>query len=403
MFLKITNELTNKFYIKIFYIFIGLSFATVISDFPYFNLLNTLALGISFIYVIINIFDLLFFKHRKIYIFEIFLYLFLILSLYLNFKYYNIIDNLKVWLINLMIMTVIFSIDTYKDKKKLLFEINFISYFYTIFTFILSLISLFMIFTNRSIISNSISYDGLFKNENSFGIAAIISLMISLYLIFNSFNKYFKIFLISNVFIQGVSIFVSHARSAYFPLLALIFIFLVYKFKSIYFRISLILLPAFISIIGFFTLPSNILHKILTSREYLWKTAIKLIEVYPLTGVGNVNKVGRLQDHRVAYLQGLELGGLHNIFFEIATVNGLICMVLFLLFIIGIIVFFIKRLEKLNSQDKLKYSFLFSLVFGIIFINLLESSLVYIISFISIIFWIYSGYLISILEKNHKS
>lgn len=403
------NEITNKLYIKLAYIFISLSFATAISDFSWFNSLNKLILFVGLAYIGVNFLEVIFFRRRKFFYFEIFLYLFLVFTLLLNITQYKLNDNLKIWLVNLMITTVIFSIDTYKSKDKLLKELDIISYFYTFITSIISLISIIMIFTNKVITMDLATnnnthifetYKGLFKNENSFGIAAVISLMISLYLIYKAKNKYLKYFLGFNLIIQLISVFISGARSAYFPFLALIFIFLVYKFKNIYFRLSLIIIPSIVSIIGFFTLPANILHKILTSREYLWMSAIKMLKVYPLVGVGNVNKFGRLNDYRVAYLQGLEAGGLHNIFFEVACVNGIPAMILFSLFIIFMIVFLIKKLDSFSYEDKVKFSFMFALILGIILINLLESSLLYIISFISIIFWVYSGYLIAIFDKN---
>lgn len=402
------NSLTNKFYLKLLYIFIGLSFATVISDFSYFSLLNKGVLALALLFLVITFFERLSFRIRKVYSFEYFLYLFLALTLYLNFTQYKINDNLKIWLVNLIIMTVLFSIDTYKSKIELIKELKIISYFYSSMTFILSFASLVIIFLNKNI--NHVildkmpslldsSYTGLFKNENSFGIAAGLSFMITLYLIFDSNKFSLKSLLSINLFVQFISIFISNGRSAIFPILTLILIFLFYKFKNIYIRVSIIGIPALASIVAFFTLPTDILHKILTGREFLWQSAFKLFEKYPLTGVGNVNKVGRLQDVRVTYLQGLESGGLHNIFFEILTVNGLIAVILFILFLVFLFIFLFKKVSKISNHNKVTYIILISLLLSIVFINFLESSLVYIISFISIIFWVYAGYLVAILDK----
>lgn len=400
------NSLTNKFYLKLLYIFIGLSFATVISEFKYFNLLNKGVLALALLFLVITFFERLSFRIRKVYLFEYFLYLFLALTLYLNFTKYKINDNLKIWLVNLIIMTVLFSIDTYKSKALLIKELKIISYFYSAMTFILSFSSLLIIFLNNYInpnilnkIPNLLNYTGLFKNENSFGIAAALSFMITLYLIFDNKKFSLKALLSVNLIVQFISVFVSKGRSAIFPILTLGLVFLFYKFKNIYFRISLIGIPAIASIVAFFTLPADILHKIFTGREFLWQSAFRLFTKYPLAGVGNVNKVGRLQDVRVTYLQGLEAGGLHNIFFEILTVNGLIAVILFILFLVFLFIFLFKKISKTNNHNKVTYSILISLVLGIVFINLLESSLVYIISFISIIFWVYAGYLVAILDK----
>ncbi|MDU5111939.1 MAG: polymerase, partial [Clostridium sp.] len=66
---------TNKLYIKLLYIFISFSFATVISDLPFFNLINKVVLLIAFLYVAINFIEIIL-RRRKPYIFEIFLYIF---------------------------------------------------------------------------------------------------------------------------------------------------------------------------------------------------------------------------------------------------------------------------------------------------------------------------------------
>lgn len=44
-----------------------------------------------------------------------------------------------------------------------------------------------------------------------------------------------------------------------------------------------------------------------------------------------------------------------------------------------------------------------SMLLGILAVNVFESNLVYIISFISIMFWIYLGYTISILDNRNIS
>jgi len=401
------NVLTNKFYLKLMYLFIGLSFSTVISDIPYFNLLNKATLAYGILLIFINIFEVLFFKKRKFYFFEVFLYAFLFFTLYLNLTEYKLTENLKVWLVNVMILTVLFSIDTYKNKGQLNKEINIISYFIVIYTFILSLCSLILMFLNKNIGSifkfldpSAVgSYSGLFKNENSFGIAASLSLVISLYLLFKSNNVLNKILLVIFSVVQFASIIFANGRSAFFPVLTLIFIYALYKFKNIYFRIAAIACPIITAIVSFFALPPDILHKLLTGREYLWLSAFRLINRYPLTGVGNVNKVGRLNDVRVEYLQGLEEGGLHNIFFEILCVNGIISTIFFALFLLFLFIFFFKKLSRENPYNKKIYGTLVCLCLSIVFINFLESSLVYIISFISIIFWIYAGYLVSLLES----
>lgn len=403
MLKKLINTFTNKLYIKLLYIFVGLSFATIISDIPYFNFFNKAVLAYGLLLVGITLLEIIIFRRRPFFLFEIFLYLFLGLTLYLNYNFYNIRGNFNVWLVNLMIFTVLFSIDSYKDKKVLLKEINIISYFYVGFTFITSLGDFLLVFLKKSSISLPsffMNYESVFKNENSLGVAAGISVLLSIYLIYQSRNNLNKTFNLINIILQFITLALSGGRSSYLLILSILFSYILFKLKKNYQRILLIILPLTVSIIAFFTLPGNILHKIFTSREYIWQSAIRLIAKYPLIGVGSVNKIGRLQDVRVTYLQGVEAGGLHNIFFEVAVVNGLIALCLFILFLISLFVFFFKNINTIKGYQKNSYLILFSLLIGLVFVNLLESSLLYIISFISIIFWIYAGYLVALTNDN---
>ena len=63
--------------------------------------------------------------------------------------------------------------------------------------------------------------------------------------------------------------------------------------------------------------------------------------------------------------------------------------------------FIIQHLDKLKRKEKLKMTTLTSLIVGILAVNLFESDIIYIVSFISMIFWIYLGYLVSILDNKN--
>lgn len=100
-------------------------------------------------------------------------------------------------------------------------------------------------------------------------------------------------------------------------------------------------------------------------------------------------------------LPGLSTGRLHNIYIETATVNGIVSLVMILSFIVILFVFIINRLDHLRKKEKFEMTTLTSMILGIIAVNLFESTLIYIISFISMIFWIYSGYLVSIIGNRN--
>ena len=58
-------------------------------------------------------------------------------------------------------------------------------------------------------------------------------------------------------------------------------------------------------------------------------------------------------------------------------------------------------MDHLRKKEKFEMTTLTSMILGIIAVNLFESTLIYIISFISMIFWIYSGYLVSIIGNRN--
>lgn len=404
---KFYNILSNKFYFKLLYLFIAISFSTVLNDFYGIKLLNKVCLAWGILLILTSLFDIIF-RKVKIYYFQIFLYLFLILTLAFNLFRYPTSENLKIWLVNLIILVSIFSIDTYKSKSVLIKELNIFSYIYTSLTFILSFISLILIFSNKSIerdltfsngISKTVTFSGLFSNENSLGIAAGISFIISLYILLSTYSKKIKIFYCFNAILQLITLVISGGRSALLLVLSLIFIFIFMKFKNIWARLFMLLSPTLI-IPFLFKLSNTALHYIFTGREYIWQAAWPIIKFFPLVGIGNSNKISTIIANQKHELRGVEAGGLHNIYIEIATVNGLIATAFMLLFIACAFFFLVKKIDKLYSKtEKYYFSVLLTLVFGIPVINLMESSLVYIISFISIIFWVYTGYLIAILDK----
>jgi len=63
--------------------------------------------------------------------------------------------------------------------------------------------------------------------------------------------------------------------------------------------------------------------------------------------------------------------------------------------------FIVHHLDKLQRKEKLQMTTLTSVIVGILAVNLFESTLVYMASFISLVFWIYLGYLISILDNKN--
>ena len=140
-----------------------------------------------------------------------------------------------------------------------------------------------------------------------------------------------------------------------------------------------------------------------SGRMNLWISAFDVIKNNILFGVGNSNLIPSVTAVRETELLGIEAGGLHNMFLQLITVNGVIAFIIFVLFIIASYITIVKCYDNNKSNFYKNYFIITSLVTGILLINLFESNILYIISFISILFWTYLGYLISLIKKDNQS
>jgi len=399
---NIYDCIDNKFYFKLLYLFVSLTFVTMLKDVPGIKILNYIALTWGIILILLMIIED--YKRRKIYKFDIPLGVFMMLTLAFDIITYRSINNIKIWMVNLILFIIIFTVDVFRSKKMLIKEMNIITYFYAIFMFIASIISLIMRFSGKTIEMSGIVFGGtkgVFENENALSIASALAIVMCIYLNYVAESHRFKIFWIANVILQTITMIGSRGRSAYLIVIAVVFIFIFVYNKNKYLRIILLLIPILTSGI-FFQMDKNNIRNFTSGRSSLWTSAAIVIQEHPLTGVGNNDLIEAVKGARETDdLPGLEFGGLHNIYVQTASVNGIISLLLFLVFVGMILMFIIQHLDKLKKKEKLKMTILTSLTVGILAVNLFESDLIYIVSFISMIFWIYLGYLVSILDNKN--
>lgn len=64
-----------------------------------------------------------------------------IILIFIIFVYKNV-DDIKMWVFNLILFMVIFIIDVFRNKKILIKEMNIIMYFYVIFMFFVFIVFL---------------------------------------------------------------------------------------------------------------------------------------------------------------------------------------------------------------------------------------------------------------------
>ncbi|MNM82130.1 O-Antigen ligase [compost metagenome] len=204
---------------------------------------------------------------------------------------------------------------------------------------------------------------------------------------------------------NGLALFCSEGRSGYILLIMLLPMLIFIYGKNILIRVGFIILLLIGSVASIVKIDVS-WDKWLSGRAQLWITAIESIRRNPVFGVGNSNLVSNLtellpevQSKWVYGLPGIEAGGVHNIFIQVAVVYGIPTLFIFILFLFSLLFYIANKIDKLNGCYKLKTTILSTLCFGIIGVNFFESNLVFIISFISLIFWTYMGYAVRLVEK----
>ena len=122
---QIYNILDNRFYFRLFYLFVSLSVVTILKAIPGINILNKVALAwgmLLILFMVVNDY-----KKRKIYAFDIPLGIFIIITLIFNLFFYRSGTNLKVWIVNLILFISIFTVDVFRNKKTLIKEMQAIN------------------------------------------------------------------------------------------------------------------------------------------------------------------------------------------------------------------------------------------------------------------------------------
>lgn len=405
---KLYNIISNKFLFTLTYLITNLSIVTLLRFIPGIHLINKLLLIWGILLLAIDIVHNLI-NYKLINKIQIAIYSFILLTFLFTILKYPTIENLKLVVINSFILTLFFDPNTKNNKK--LSDLNFFIKLYSFINLILSIVSIVIIILGKTIwISETLNGEYLvhafysaFSNENSLGISAFISLIFSAYLLIDNLtntkinkknkNAYTLLYSISMI-IQFIALLLSKSRSVYLGIITFSIIFIFMYFKNKIIRFITILLPTLISLVVII-IQNPLLNNFLTGRDILWKASFNIIRSSPIYGSGSTQLYNVLNDMNV-----LTAGRVHNIYIEIGASNGLISLIIFFIILLLIYVKIFKRLDSLSSPNNIMFIILFSLTFSILAINLVESSLLYIVSFMSIIFWLILSLLNSILDEN---
>ena len=140
---QIYKFLDNKFYFRLFYLFVSLTLVTILKVIPGINLLSKIALVWGILLIVFMVFND--YKKRKIFAFDIPIGIFVVITLLFNIFIYRSSENLKIWIVNLILFMAVFTVDVFRNKKNIVEEMKIITYCYVIFMFISSSVSLLIV------------------------------------------------------------------------------------------------------------------------------------------------------------------------------------------------------------------------------------------------------------------
>lgn len=407
---KIVGYMTETFYFKIAYLLLSLFYVTMFSEIKVISSIGSKVMllwgGILIINEMLKIQ-----KHfLKVNIIKIWLISFLIFEFISGYIINRSFGNLVPLFINIIMFFVVgFSVEkknSYEIKK----EIAIISTIFIAITFIISIVSLIFFIRKSYVYFHGNPYGylyegafiGLYTNKNTFGIACAISLMISLILILleGKAKKSNILFYLINILLQAFLLTRCGARSAQLGVGVFLAFIVFIGLRNIYFRIIYGMVG--VGVVAVFInrlFKTNKIDEFLTGRYELWTTAINVIKHNTLFGVGNHNLVNAMKQYAKGDLPGIEGGGLHNIFLQVFTTNGLFTVISWVLFLLTFFIFIIIRVDRiLNKKERAFLIVIGSMLLAIVSINIFEATITYIVSFISLIFWIYAGYIYKLVE-----
>lgn len=270
-------------------------------------------------------------------------------------------------------------------------------------SFVLSIFALYFLVTKTKLningnlygYVNSMMFTGVYINENTQGIISFISIALSLALIFSKRGTVELCLYGINIVLQFKILINSKANSAALALAVFVAIIIFIYFNNKIFRVAygvlLMVVPLYVlrKIVV-----TNKLEALLNGRYELWTTAIKVIKNNLFFGVGNSNLVSSMQKATNQALEGIEGGGLHNIFLQVMAINGVFMLLLFIAILFIVYFWGIKQIDKVNStSNKIFDTIIIATSISILFINMFEANIVYMVSCISIIFWSLVGYI----------
>lgn len=346
-------------------------------------------------------------------------------------------------------------------KEALFREIKCTAYFITAFNFVSVLISYFMLLNNYSYRvlrgGKTIMFGiwwkrlwGTYTDPNHGGVVAVISILISLYFVIKCKKIRTKVFHIVNIVFSFMYITYSDSRTALVCLLtsitvwtALTFFYKVNMKKNTAVRIiSCTMTAVFVAVAGFGIVKaikpigliprniyyghlnesesdkkddyveigrneSDIVEEDISNRRFsIWNSGFEMFCVSPFFGTSFRNIVDFAKENVPdTYIINNDLGEfncMHNSLFDVVLSQGIVGILLFLMFVICVFKNCFKYLAKKHCNSIFIQITLLSIVFAIATSSLFLSQIIYINSIGGAVFWIFLGYAMQMCEVEKK-
>ncbi|MEW8957075.1 O-antigen ligase family protein [Clostridium sp.] len=418
MILDNIDIVKQRLYFKIAFVIYALFFTTEFSLKSGFTIIKLLIIAWGMALILLDIYKQ---KTRILKKFNMLLNLFIMINILSLIIFPSKLYNFRIFLITLIQLGVLNNSEITQTPQNTLKEIYRINFTFIFISFIISFISLLMFFTETNLFGIAFNetwrpelLKGLFIISNTGGMVSFLSLALSFLNI--RATKFFSIFYGINILVQGSVLYLSRARASWVGLAVFIIVYGFINIRNKSLR-RVIMASVIVLAITFPVYKPYVIEPLngfinktagqgfFSGRLNLWQEGYeKIFKNNPILGVGYKDVVDIMKKDATRNLPGIDGGRLHNIYLEITYSHGIIAAILMVLFFIVNGYSLYKTIFKTDIPKEYRdvMKFIFAFFMSLYVMSFVESSLLYVISVVSALFWIYIGYSEYFIKKYKK-
>lgn len=421
-FLNKIDVIKQRAAYKTAFILYALFFATEFSQYNSFTMLKLLMIAWGCGLIVLDIYTN---KNKILKKFNLMLNLFILMNIISLIVFPNKAYNFRIFLITIIQLGVLNNSEITQTPRNVLKEINKINFAFIIGSFVISAISLSMFVFKFNILS--ISYNeitrpdllkGLFLISNIAGLVSLMSIMVTIISIVSGANGFKGLYGL-NILVQGLVLYLTKARASWIGLIIFIIIYGVISIKNKTLRrtILAIILIAVVSLPVYGPKIVNNLegfagktdyyqyYGFLSGRQMIWTQGYEsIVKTNSLLGVGYKDVVNVIKNSTTQFLPGVDGGRMHNIYLEILCSHGILALIFMVMFFLanGVAIYKDIFKEDIPIENRRILKVIFAMFMSLYALGFVESVLLYVISVVSIIYWIYVGYSEYFIRKYKK-